>query len=71
MHKEQNKKKNKKTYDRQFRVDMLRSLMVTQIRIDMEMMEQTERKGKEGRKEGGKEGRIKKNNQQQNLCDCV
>lgn len=34
------------------------------------MMGQTKRKNK-GRKEGGKEGRTKKSNQQQNLYDCV
>lgn len=50
---------------------MLRRLMVKQIRTDMKMMEQTERKRKEGRREGGKEGHIKKSNQQQNLCDCL
>lgn len=42
-------------------LDMFRSLMVRQIRIDMKMMGQTERK----RKEGGQEGRTKKSNQQQ------
>lgn len=39
-------------YGQQFRVEMLRRLMVRQIRTDMEMMEQTERKSKaEGRRE--------------------
>lgn len=44
----------KKTYEQPFRVDMFRSLMVRQIRIDMKMMGQTERK----RKEGGRKGRA-------------
>lgn len=51
-------------------VDVFGSLMVRQIRIDMKMMGQTERKRKEGgRKE--RKGVLRRVIGSKNLSDCV